>query len=187
VQHFQPKALRKFLARNNSSLSLTLIGLLFFSFGAYNYYRIRVLSFPIPTQEASVQVGDRPTHISIPSIKIDLDVIPAVIKNGVWDISYSNATFLNSSKAPGENGNIVIYGHNKKLIFGNLPYLSIGQKIIVKTESGKTHEYQVYKKDFVAPSRIDLVSPTDHEELTLFTCWGLFDSQRAVIKALKIS
>jgi len=76
-----------------------------------------------------------------------------------------------------------VYGHNKKIIFGSLPYLSIGQKVIVKTQDGKLYTYEVYKKDFVKPARVDLVSPTNFEELTLFTCWGLFDSQRVVVKA----
>ena len=87
------------------------------------------------------------------------------------------------SAAPGTGGNAVVYGHNKKVIFGNLPYLSLGQKIYIKTKDDKIHIYEAYKKDFVSPDKIDLVSPTDHEELTIFTCWGVFDSQRVVIKA----
>ena len=105
------------------------------------------------------------------------------IKNGVWDISYSNPTFLVSSARPGAGGNIVIYGHNKKAIFGNLPYLSLGQKVFVKDSKGDVRAYEVYQKDFVAPDRVDLVSPTNQEVLTIYTCWGLFDSQRVVVKA----
>jgi sortase (surface protein transpeptidase) len=81
---------------------------------------------------------------------------------------------------------VVIYGHNKKVIFGNLPYLSLGQKIIIKTKDGKTYTYEAYQKDFVGADRIDLVSPTNTEELTIYTCWGLFDTQRAVLKAKPI-
>jgi len=113
-------------------------------------------------------------------------VDPAEIKNGVWQISYQNATFLSSSATPGSGGNVVIYGHNKTAIFGNLPYLSIGQQIYIKTGDGKIHKYEVYKKDFVGPERVDLISPTDKEELTVYTCWGIFDQSRAVIKAKPI-
>jgi sortase (surface protein transpeptidase) len=77
----------------------------------------------------------------------------------------------------------VIYGHNKKVVFGNLPYLSLGQKIYLKTTSGQIYTYEAYKKDFVNSNKIELVSPTDYEELTVYTCWGLFDLQRVVIKA----
>lgn len=172
--------LRSKASRN--SLLLTLSGLILLFFGGYNYYRIRILSFA-GTPTATQTAGDRPTQITIPSLKIDLKIEPGQIKNDVWQISYQNATFLDGSASPGTKGNIVIYGHNKKLIFGNLPYLSIGQKISLKTESGKIYQYEVYKKDFVKPDRMDLVSPTNHEELTIFTCWGLFDSQRVVVKA----
>ena len=126
---------------------------------------------------------DSPVEIIIPSIQIDLKVDPGVIKNGVWLISDTGATFLSSSAAPGAGGNTVIYGHNKKVIFGNLPYLSLGQTITIKTKSGKVYNYIADQKYFVGPDRVDLVSPTGSEELTIYTCWGVFDSQRAVIVA----
>jgi LPXTG-site transpeptidase (sortase) family protein len=78
---------------------------------------------------------------------------------------------------------VVIYGHNKKAIFGNLPYLSIGQDVIIKTGDGSVFTYTVTEKYFVGPDRVDLVSQNGSSELTLYTCWGVFDNQRAVIKA----
>jgi sortase A len=158
------------------------------TFGGLNYYQVRILSFSeIPEEvKTTVREVDLPIEVIIPSIQIDLKVEPGQIKGGVWQISSSGATFLNTSTPPGESGNTVIYGHNKKAIFGNLPYLSVGQKISLKTQSGKIYNYEVVEKFFVGPDRVDLVSPSDHEELTIYTCWGLFDSQRAVIKAKPI-
>lgn len=177
------KKLKKF----NKPVYLIILGVLLFSFGLYHYLSIRVLSFnSIPEIAESVETGNYPVQIEIPSIDINVEIEPGSIKDGVWDISYDKATFLSSSQRPGSSGNTVIYGHNKKLLFGNLPYLSIGQKIMVKTSDGVIHIYEVYKKDFVSPDRVELVSPTDYEELTLFTCWGLFDSQRVVVKAKPI-
>jgi LPXTG-site transpeptidase (sortase) family protein len=179
------KVLRDFSGKLNSKpLLLVSLGIFLFCLGATRYYQLRILSFtkPLPVAE-KIGVDQRPTEIIIPSLKIDIPVEAGSIKDGVWQISYDKATFLDSSSTPGEGGNSVIYGHNKKLIFGSLPYLSIGQKVSVKTADGKIHNYEVYKKEFVSPDRIDLVSPTDHEELTLFTCWGIFDSQRVVVKA----
>jgi LPXTG-site transpeptidase (sortase) family protein len=131
----------------------------------------------------STQNLDIPVEVIIPSIKIDLAVEPGQIKDGVWQISEGKATYLNTSAVPGSGGNTVIYGHNKKVIFGNLPYLSIGQKIVVKTKSGRILNYVADQKYFVGPDRVDLVSPSANEELTIYTCYGLFDSQRVVIKA----
>jgi len=194
VQQFQRSALKvskKFekLLRNKSSLFLILLGLIIFSFGAINYYRVRILSFSkVPEAVASsTQNLDIPVEIIIPSIQIDLKVEPGQIKNGVWLISDSTATFLNTSAVPGGSGNTVIYGHNKKVIFGNLPYLSLGQKITIKTQSGKILTYIADAKYFVGPDRVDLVSPTKTPELTIYTCWGIFDSERAVVIARPIT
>jgi len=170
---------------NNRPLIIILLGLCIFFYGAFHYYQIRILSFSKVPEAAvkSTQNLDIPVEIIIPSINIDLKVEPGQIKNGVWLISDSTATFLNTSAAPESGGNTVIYGHNLKKIFANLPYLSLGQKIIVKTKSGKIYNYIAAEKYFIGPDRVDLVSPTNTDELTVYTCWGLFDSERAVIKA----
>lgn len=183
------KTSKKLSKKLNSAVLLIILGLCLFLFGGINYYRIRVLSFThAPKAENQTKSdSDLPIEISIPSIQIKLAVVEGSIKNGAWEISANSATHLSTSGSPGEGGNTVIYGHNKKIIFANLPYLSLGRKILIKTQSGKTLTYEVYQKDFVGPDRIDLVSPTSHEELTLYTCWGLFDSQRAVVKAKPIA
>jgi LPXTG-site transpeptidase (sortase) family protein len=182
------KTSKKFVTwLNKRPILPVILGLSIFLFGAWRYYQIRILSFTKPINAArTAQKGELPVQITIPSIGIDLPVDLGEIKNGVWLISYDHPTFLNTSSRPGTGGNVVIYGHNKKVIFGNLPYLSIGQRIFIKTASGKIYNYVTYQKDFVGPDRVDLVSSTDTEELTVYTCWGLFDSQRAVVKARPI-
>ena len=180
------KKLSKFLKRgNNSSIFLISFGLLLLIFGGINYYRVRILSFTTVPKAAQIKTQgiDTPTEIIIPSVNIDLPVDPGQIKGGVWQISQSHATFLDTSAPPGTSGNTVIYGHNLTSIFANLPYLSVGQKIIIKTKSGKLYGYIADQKYFVGPDRVDLVSPSNSEELTIYTCWGIFDSQRVVIKA----
>ena len=179
------RKLYKKLKKLRGSIVLIIIGLILLGYGGFNYYKIRILSFTKPVAPASAvsQKGSDPMEIIIPSIKIDEPVDTGTIKDGVWQISYDHPTFLDSSARPGTNGNVVIYGHNKKVIFGNLPYLSLGQTITIKTKGGKTYNYIADQKYFVGPDRVDLVSPTDNEELTIYTCWGVFDSERAVIKA----
>jgi sortase A len=194
VEHLLQKQLKdlrnllKRLKKVRSSLLILFLGLFLIIFGGINYYQVRILSFSSVPQSAqeSVENSDIPVEIIIPSMKIDLVVEPGEIENGVWKISDQNATFLNTSAVPGDGGNTVIYGHNKRVIFGNLPYVSVGQKVTVKTKSGTLYNYVVEEKFFVGPDRVDLVSPTDTEELTIYTCWGAFDSQRAVIKAKPI-
>lgn len=183
----KPEPLKKAINWLNSPYIIIVVGLLIFFFGAFHYYQIRALSFTkIPSQITSPDRGELPVSITIPSIGIDLPVGVGSINDGVWQISYSSPTFLDSSSRPGTGGNVVIYGHNKKAIFGNLPYLSIGQKIFVKTQDGQIHPYIASEKFFVGADRVDLVSPSPKEELTIFTCWGLFDNQRVVVKATPI-
>lgn len=161
------------------------LGILLLIFGGVNYFRVRRLSFNKVPQAAAAAATDIdiPAEIMIPSLNLDLSVDPGNIMDGVWQISANNATFSTSSSPPGSGGNTVIYGHNLKRIFGNLPYLSEGQKVSVKTKSGKLYHYTVVEKYFVGPDRVDLVSPTDEPMLTVYTCWGAFDRQRVVIKA----
>lgn len=184
-QHWASLLKRKLQGWLKLPYILIFLGFALISFGGINYYRVRILSFSkVPEAAAkSTENSDIPVEIIIPSVEIDLPVEAGQIKDGVWLTSDSAATFLNTSTVPGSGGNTVIYGHNKKVILGNLPYLSLGQKIMVKTQSGKIHTYEVFQKDFVGPDRVDLVSPTSSAELTVYTCWGLFDSQRVVVKA----
>jgi LPXTG-site transpeptidase (sortase) family protein len=183
-QQSESKTSRKLQGKLGSSV-LIFVGITIFVFGAYNYYKERILSFSkVPPQASqAVQSIDAPVEIIIPSVNIDLKVDPGTIKDGVWQISQKNATFLDTSAAPGGGGNVVIYGHNKKEIFGNLPFIGVGKKIMIKTKSGKIYNYLVEKKYIVSPDRVDLVSPMPTEQLTIYTCYGLFDSQRAVIVA----
>lgn len=181
--HLKSEKLSKKLTNLRGQFLILLLGILLLSYGGFNYYKVRILSFKSTPMETSQVQGELPVQITIPSINIDMPVETGSIKNGVWEISYNSPTFLLSSARPGTGGNIVIYGHNKKAIFGNLPYLSLGQKIYIKDAKGSIRAYEAYQKDFVEPNRIDLVSPTNKEELTIYTCWGLFDRQRVVIKA----
>ncbi len=172
----------------SKSFVLILCGTILFSFGAYRYFSTRILSFSKAPPETitTVKRAELPARITIEDLKIDLPMEEGFIKNGVWQISDTSASHLNTSARPGEGGNIVIYGHNKKIIFGSLPFARIGAKIVVTDKTGKKYNYEVTSKDNVSPDRVDLLYPTSSEELTIYTCTGLFDSQRFILKAKQI-
>jgi sortase A len=182
------KKLHKKYQKYYLSTFAVFFGLAIFSFGAYNYFSIRILSFAKPPPETVVveNRAELPAKINIPDLKIDLVVEEGFIQNGIWQISEKGASHLNTSARPGEGGNIIIYGHNKKVIFGSLPFAQIGTKIIITDKNGKIYNYEVTDKLRVNPSRVDLLYPTDSEQLTIYTCTGPFDSQRFVIKAKPI-
>lgn len=193
MEHFLRSAseasrkLAKRLKRYSFSLLVIFAGLIVFSYGAYRYFSVRILSFTkAPPETSAVNRAEIPTRITIKDLDIDLPIEEGFIKDDVWQIADRATSHLNTSARPGEGGNIVIYGHNKKVIFGSLPFARIGAKITITDKSGKAFNYKVTDKLYVNPNRVDLLYPTNHEELTIYTCTGLFDSQRFVIKAVPL-
>jgi LPXTG-site transpeptidase (sortase) family protein len=151
----------------------------------------RTLSFnTVPSVEKHVSAfstSDVPASIDIPKRGINLDIKPAKINNGQWEISPDSASFLSQSSVPGKGGNIVIYAHNKRDLFGNLIAAEYGDIIHIRTNKGTIQEYQIRKKFIVSPDKIEVVEPTSYEVLTLFTCVGFADSQRLIIQAYPLS
>lgn len=88
------------------------------------------------------------------------------------------------SALPGENGNIILYGHNLNTIFGYLMDTKIGAIVNIRMTDGSLHRYTVTETQVVAPSQTQLLAPTTHEVLTLYTCTGLLDSLRFVVRAI---
>lgn len=179
------KILKKYKAKP-LAVTFIILGLLLLLFGSLNYYRVRRLSFTSAPQSVNqADESDYPAELIIPSLTIDLPIDPGFIKKGVWDISPTNATFLATSAIPGQ-GNTVIYGHNLTAVMGKLPFIADNQKIVVKTKNGKIYNYVVTEKYSVSPDRVDLVSPTKNNQLTLYTCTGFADGKRFVVKAVPI-
>lgn len=90
---------------------------------------------------------------------------------------------------PNKIGNYVIAGHNynNNTYFGRLDELSIGDKLQLTDESGKTLEYVIYNMYYVDPTDVACTSQlTDGKrEVTLITC-NATGSQRLVVKAREV-
>ncbi len=186
----KPKKSTRASAKISQSKSplLALIGIflgiqLMFASGWYILYRRTILSFqvaPIVTVEHHTET---PVGIEIDNKNINLPVIPATINDGIWPLDDHNALHLATSAYPGERGNIVIYGHNTMPVFGNLKRVAVGDTINITSDTDVVHIYVVKEVLRVKPSDIQVVLPTDHEVLTVYTCIGWLDSERLVIKA----
>lgn len=179
--------------RTNKQLLLifsTVLGLLLIAVGEFTlYYERRVLSFtsnPYSSPQSHSNAEFLPKKIMISDLKIDLPIEEGKIADGVWEISTKNATHLDTSSLPGESGNIVIYGHNKRVIFGSLVGARKGMKIDIIMANGNIRSYVVNEVLKVDPSNIGVVSPMSKEELTVYTCTGFLDSKRLVVKASPI-
>lgn len=127
-----------------------------------------------------------PTHISI-KWYVDVIVEPSVYSGGHWTISDTAGSYLHSSGKPGQGGNIIIYGHNKRQILGNIRALKGSEIITLGLSDGSSRDYKIKSLTEVSPSDTRLLYPTDEEVLTIYTCSGLLDSRRFVVRAVPVS
>lgn len=164
-------------------IGITLISSFLFWKG-YSFYQKTILSFnKTPSLVGQTYEGVRPSKVIIDSAKIDIPVTQSEIVSDVWEIADSGASFLKGSSAPGFGGNIVIYGHNKNAIFGRLKTIKKDDEITLLNENGEMFKYKVSEILTVNPDQIEVVSPTNYEVLTIYTCTGFLDSKRLVVKA----
>lgn len=167
-------------------LIFLVFGILFFTFFIL-YKKGNHLYFSRPPQ-TSVEIPNiiLPRRIIILSVGLDLPIFPAKVLSGNWEISESGASYLLGSGTLGKSGNIIIYGHNKKKIFGPILYLKKGAEIKIEDEKSNVYKYEVRETKVVTPKNIEVLNPTRDETLTLYTCTGNFDLKRFVVIAKKI-
>lgn len=133
------------------------------------------------TRQASAQPITPPQSISIPTIGLQLSIAPATIVDNQWTLYDNKVSWLATSKIPG-SGNVILFAHNRPVLFGNLKKLQLGQEIIV-TQEDKQIIYEVVEKRKVTPQDVDAVIG-DRDQLTLYTCDGSFDQKRLIVVAL---
>ena len=140
-------------------------------------------TFQQEVDEKQDVVFGEPTRIIIENLEIDLNIESSSIVDGAWQVSDDGVSFLDRSAMPSQGGNIVLYGHNKKHILGNIYDIRVGDVINIYDDEGFVLKYEVEQTFTVTPDEVSVVQPTDHEVLTLYTCIGPFDSKRFIIKA----
>ena len=139
---------------------------------------IRILEFNLE----NVPDEDKPKRITIPKLSIDLEVNEANIIDGFWEVFDTKAGWGKGSSPPGFVGNQVIFAHARKGLFGNLDKIEINDNIYVFNE-GERYLYNVTEIMEVYPGETEVISMTDDERLTLYTCSGFRDQKRLVVIA----
>lgn len=158
--------------------------LLLFVFSVWRYHQARILSFNTTAVAEFKSKGVKPIHIKSYPVGVDIDIKDTTINNGVWAINPNNANYLINSAGIGDNGNIIIYGHNKDDIMGPIRHIQIGAIIEVKGNDGKNYKYEVTKIDTVDPNNLSYIDTKNTETLTLYTCTGFLDSKRFIVVAI---
>ncbi len=173
---------------------LIVVGILFIGISlGHSYLRDRALRMDqalvdtyMSNQPSVTQSPNYPTHITIPWY-VDVDIDAQIYQNGEWTVSPDHGSYLTASALPGSPGNIIIYGHNKRTIMGNIRALKGYEKITLTLADGTSKLYQAQSMKEVSPTQTDLLKQTDSEVLTLYTCSGLMDARRFVVRAIPVS
>lgn len=184
-------AISKFLRKHLAEL-LIVCGVLLMAVNAVHFsWRDRVLSVQseqVEEYQATTPAPERraePSHIFI-QWRVDTPIAAGIIQDGKWTVHEKEATFLASSARPGEKGNSILYGHNKREILGNIRVLQPGEKIKITTSDGMEHWYTVEKTQQVAADNLEWLQPTEEEVLTIYTCAGFMDRERFLVRALPV-
>ncbi len=146
------------------------------------------------------------TRVAISSIGVDSKVVEVgwdVVQQGdqqvaIWQVAKYAVGQQRGSANPGEGGNIVLAGHvgGYGKVFKDLFYVKPGDQITLYS-NGQQYLYTVQKhllvtEEGVSPEQhalnAQLIAPTDHEMVTLVTCWPDKGrdkyTQRVVIQAV---
>lgn len=144
-------------------------------------------SEPIEIKLAPSDVDEEsiPEKIVIPQLGIDLAVDKAEIVGGFWKVFEDRAGWGEGSGVPGKPGNQVIFAHAKEGLFLQLQSIKVGESIYVFTKSG-WYNYEVREIKKVYPSQTEVITETDDETLTLYTCSGFRDSKRLIVIAKRV-
>lgn len=124
----------------------------------------------------------KPAQIIVPSVGISLPVYEAKVAFDTWEVRTDGASFGEGTSIPGRRGNTVIFSHAMPHLFGNLVDIKKGDKIHVFTDHD-WFAYKVVKTLSVNPENVDVITPQNKHELTLYTCEGDDYAQRFIVKA----
>ena len=128
-----------------------------------------------------------PKSIEIPSIQLNLPIVPSIINGKSWQTTKAGISYLQSSAVPGQKGNSIMYGHNWTSILGNLTKVKPGQIIIVTMNNRERKTFRVAFTAVVTPDQSYVIDDTKDIRLTLYTCTGFLDSKRFVVVAMPFS
>lgn len=119
---------------------------------------------PTPANPA----GTAATHIRLPELGVDLDVVPG---DGVNAPLYRAVEYPAPMKLPGQGGRSMIYAHARAGMFGPLFNAKLGQHVDVTLADGRQLHYTI--REFHAHWPVDDLrwfDQVNQEQLILVTC-----------------
>jgi LPXTG-site transpeptidase (sortase) family protein len=129
------------------------------------------------------QIQGEPSRILIPSLSIDLPVVPQSYSPALksWPVAASTANYatetalINNTK-----GQSLIYGHDNRSVFGPLLTMQLGTLAYVYTANGHVFKYSFAGYKDVSPQQINVVAEMAKAPpgLNLITCTGAYFQYR---------
>ncbi len=115
--------------------------------------------------------------------------VSVMLLEGTDDLTLNRAVgHIEGTAWPGEHGNVGIAGHRDSF-FRGLRHLEVGDDVSLTTLEGVAH-YEVAKLEVVEPTEVEVLAPTDHEALTLVTCYPFYyvgdAPQRFIVHAQQV-
>lgn len=123
-----------------------------------------------------------PARMKITTIDFDQPLKLGWIQNSQWYVEDYSIHYLTGSGLLGQPGNIVIYAHRRDGMFDRLHELQPGTTIILDGE-GQRGIYQVTRSYQTTADDTAILNSDSSHALTLYTCTGLLDQHRWVVKA----
>ena len=120
------------------------------------------------------------------SIRIDaLEISAPIVQGDGWEELKRGVGQHIGSANPGENGNLVLAGHNDIFgeIFRHLDQLAPGDEIVIHSDQ-RSFTYVVSNTLVVSPTFVEVMNSTPNSTLTLISCYPyLVDNQRIIVQA----
>jgi len=134
-------------------------------------------TIPIPTPGSQQAI-----RIQVPAIGVDAPVV----QGDSWEQLKKGVGQHIRTPNPGENGNIVLSGHNDVFgeVFRDLDRLQPGDLVILFTGQ-RQYIYVITGTQMVAPTAVEVMAPTPDPRVTLISCHPyLVDIHRIVVSAV---
>lgn len=158
VSSYRPEVTRQSIAKNNKKK------------GTYNFSDVKDLNLQSAARaRASRQQINIIGEVSMPEINMTIPVAKGVDNT---TLALAAGTMRPGMKMG--QGNYALAGHNmangSKILFSPLYYHAKVGQMVYLTDLKRVYEYKIYKRTFIAATRVDVVNNTKQSIITMVTC-----------------
>lgn len=143
--------------------------------------RITKADNELHASKASKDYEGVPTHLYIPSLGLNLEVIKGSYDSllATWTLTPNKAQFATATRELNTKGGLsLIYGHDVPKVFKATANMKLGDLVEVQTENGFVFTYKYVSSEVISPDDTGFLSYKGKPRLSLLTCTGLWYQYR---------